>query len=176
MRQDHEDVTMFGLDADREQELRRKQKECVFTWTNKAGEPVGVVMNYLDTPDGHVWLTLSEQRPRFAAIVRDPRTCVVITSTGTDMGPGKTVTYKGLVTVHDKADRGVKDWFFRAFAEKLNSEEGEARILQFMRLLDSPRRVVIEFIPTKSIVFDDDKHRAADGPPEDVQASVPEKG
>ena len=163
-RKDHEDVTPFVLDEEREYELRALQKECTFIWTNKAGEPVGMIMNYLDTPDGHLWLTGSEQRVRFAAVKRDPRTCVVITSLGTAMGGGKTVTYKGHVILHDKEDRKIKDWFYKAFAEKMKADMGEAKVRQFIRLLDSPRRVVMEFIPNKKIAFDGDKHRAADNP------------
>lgn len=164
IRKDHEDVTEFVLDSDRETELRQKQKECTFIWTNKLGEPVGVIMSYLETPDGHIWLTGSEQRARFAAVARDPRTCIVITSTGTDMGSGKTVTYKGRTILHDKGDRKIKDWFYAAFAEKQKSDMGQAKVRQFIRLLDSPRRVVMEFIPSKKIAFDGDKHRAADPP------------
>jgi len=164
-RKDHEDVSGFVLDPDREAELRRKQKECTFIWTNRAGEPVGVIMSYLETPDGHIWLTGSEQRKRFAAVARDPRACVVITSVGTDMGSGKTVTYKGRVILHDKADRKIKDWFYPTFARKLRGPEAEeAAVRQFVRLLDSPRRVVMEFVPTSKIAFDGDKHRAADNP------------
>ena len=89
--EDYEDVTQYPLDEEREMELREKQRECVYMWTNKAGEPIGVIMSYLETDDGRIWLTGSEQRARFSAIKRDPRSCVCITSTGTDMGPGKTV-------------------------------------------------------------------------------------
>jgi hypothetical protein len=37
-------------------------------------------------------------------------------------------------------------------------------VRQFVRLLDSPRRVVVEFIPEQKIAFDGAKHRAADPP------------
>ena len=159
--EDYEDVTQYPLDEAREVELREKQRECVFMWTNKAGEPVGVIMSYLETDDGRIWLTGSEQRARFPAIKRDPRTCVCITSTGTDMGPGKTVTYKGISVVHAKDNRKVKDWFYPTFARKLYGEAGDAKVEQFVQFLDSPRRVVVEFIPTKKIVYDGEKMAAA---------------
>ena len=159
--EDYEDVTQYPLDEDREFLLREKQRECTFMWTNKHGEPVGVIMSYLDTDDGRLWLTGSEQRARFSAIKRDPRTCVCISSAGTDMGPGKTVTYKGISVIHDKANRKIKDWFYPEFSRKLRSEQGEARVQQFVEFLDSPRRVVVEFIPTKKIVYDGEKMAAA---------------
>lgn len=130
-------------------------------WTNKAGEPIGVIMSYLEGEDGRIWLTGAEQRLRFPAVKRDPRTCVCITSTGTDMGPGKTVTYKGISVIHDKANRNIKDWFYRAFSEKLYKEAGDARVEQFIEFLDSPARVVMEFIPTSKIVYDGEKMAAA---------------
>ena len=158
---DYEDVTQYPLDEDREYELRDKQKECTFIWTNKAGEPVGVIMSYLDTEDGRLWLTGAEQRLRFPAVKRDPRTCIVISSAGTDMNAGKTVTYKGISVIHDKANRKIKDWFYPTFARKLYGDRGEAKVQQFVEFLDSPARVVMEFIPTKKIVYDGDKMAAA---------------
>ena len=159
--EDYEDVTQYPLDQSSEFELRDKQKECTFMWTNKAGEPVGVIMSYLDTGDGRLWLTGSEQRLRFPAIRRDPRTCVCISSAGTEMGPGKTVTYKGISVIHDKQNREIKDWFYPEFAKKLRGAENVAAVEQFVQFLDSPRRVVVEFIPTKKIVYDGAKMAAA---------------
>jgi general stress protein 26 len=160
----YEDVRGYALDPDREQKLLEMQRECTFIWTNKQGEPVGVIMSYLESEDGHLWLTGSEQRARFPAIKRDPRTCIVVSSAGTAWGPGKTLTYKGTAHVHDKADRRIKDWFYPAFARKLRQDQGEAAVQQFIQLLDSPNRVVIEFTPTKKILFDGDKKRAATPP------------
>jgi hypothetical protein len=159
-----EDVSQYTLDSDREYQLRKLQRECTFIWTNKDGEPIGVIMSYLDTDDGHIWLTGSEQRARFSAVKRDPRTCVVISSAGTEWGPGKTITYKGTSYVHDKDDRRIKDWFYPEFSRKLRGHISEAHVQQFMQLLDSPRRVVMEFIPTRKIVFDGDKKRVATQP------------
>jgi len=159
--EDYEDVTQYPLDEQREFELRHKQRECTFMWTNQQGEPVGVIMSYLDTDDGRLWLTGAEQRKRFPAIKRDPRTCICISSAGTDMGPGKTVTYKGIAVVHDKANRKIKDWFYPTFARKLYGHVSEAKVEQFVQFLDSPRRIVVEFIPTKKIVYDGEKMAAA---------------
>ena len=155
--EDYEDVTQYPLDPDREAQLRKMQRECTFIWTNKEGEPVGVIMSYLDTDDGRIWLTGAEQRARFPAIKRDPRSCVVITSAGTEWGAGKTVTYKGISVIHDKANRQIKDWFYPAFARKLYGHVSEEKVEQFVKFLDSPARVVMEFIPTKKIVYDGDK-------------------
>ena len=38
----YEDVRAYGLSPEREQELLDAQTECIFMWTTKAGEPMGV--------------------------------------------------------------------------------------------------------------------------------------
>ena len=78
-------------------------------WTNKAGEAFGVIMSFLPK-DGRFWLTAAERRARISAIRRFPRASLCVSSFGTEMGSGKTVTYKGTCTVHDS--REVKDWFY----------------------------------------------------------------
>jgi len=161
---DYEDVTAFTLDSERERELLDQAKECTFIWTNKSGEPVGVIMAFLADAKGHLWLTGAENRARFPAVRRNPQTCIVISSTGTPMKAGKTITYKGTSIIHDKADRTVKDWFYKAFARKIRGFKGEASVKQFVEFLDSPNRVVLEFIPDKRISHDGDKMTAATPP------------
>ena len=118
-------------------------------WTNRAGEAFGVVMAYLPK-DGTLWLTAAERRARIRAIRRFPRASVCINSTGTSVGPAKTVSYKGQCTVHD--DRATKDWFYPEFARHLRPDEAAATV--FQRFLDSPHRVIIEFAPDYTLSFD----------------------
>ena len=98
--QGYEDVTVYKLSPERERELLEKQIECSFIWANKAGHGMGVIMNYV-ARGGSIWLTATRQRARIKALQRDPRASVVISSMGTDMGPGKQLTYKGRVVLHD---------------------------------------------------------------------------
>jgi general stress protein 26 len=147
---DYEDLTECALSAELEQELVAVQRECVFMWTNNAGEAFGVVMSYLPK-DGTLWLTAAERRARISAIRRFPRASVCINSTGTKMGGGKTVTYKGSCIVH--ADRETKDWFYPEFADRLRPDN-EAAARAFQSFLDSPHRVIIEFTPDYALSFD----------------------
>jgi hypothetical protein len=146
----YEDLTQCGLSPELEQRLVETQRECVFMWTNSKGEAFGVVMSYLPK-DGKLWLTAAERRKRIAAIRRFPRAAVCINSTGTPMGGGKTVTYKGACVVHD--DRETKDWFYPEFARYLRPDD-EVAATTFQRFLDSPHRVVIEFTPDDKLGFD----------------------
>ena len=44
---DYEDVTIYGLDEDVEEQLLLAHNECTFIWSNKEGWPVGVIMSYV---------------------------------------------------------------------------------------------------------------------------------
>ena len=147
--QDYEDVTVYGLDDDDEAAMLAAQNECTFIWSNKEGWPVGVIMSYVHR-EGRFWLTATSQRARISAVRRDPRVCIVVTSTGSKLQRNMTVTYKGTCTVHD--DRSVKDWFYPELAAALQ-EDPERRAV-FERFLDSPRRVVLEVEPTQRIGYD----------------------
>ena len=148
--QGYEDVTLYKLSAEREQELLDKQIECNFIWTNKEGHGLGVIMNYV-ARDGSIWLTATSQRARIKALRRDPRASVVISSMGTDMGPGKQITYKGKVIIHE--DQATKDWFYPAMAEIISpypAPTPEAALAH----LDTPLRVILQLVPEKTIAFD----------------------
>jgi len=147
---DYEDLTDCKLSPELEAELVRSARQCVFMWTNKAGEAFGVVMAYLPK-DGKIWMTAAERRARISAIRRFPRAAVCIDSVGTHLGSGKTVTYKGHCTVHDSRD--VKDWFYPEFASHIRPDDERAAEV-FRTFLDSPHRVVIEFVPDYALSFD----------------------
>ena len=153
----YEDVTVYGLDDERERQLLTIQNECTFMWTNREGWPVGVTMSYV-WRDGRFWLTASGQRARIRALRRDDRAAVCVTSKGTDLGANLTVTYKGRVTLHEDAE--TKAWFYPALAEALHPDDEDWQ-RHFRRFLDSPRRVVLELAPVGRIGFDGHKMRAA---------------
>ena len=90
----YDDVSMFALDIDREEALLRAQTECTFMWTTTAGDPVGVIMNFL-AQNGRFWLTCTRRRKRVPAIEARPRVAIAISSRGTEIGISQAVTYKG---------------------------------------------------------------------------------
>jgi general stress protein 26 len=151
--ENYEDVTVYGLDDDVEAAMLDAQNECTFIWSNKEGWPVGVIMSYIFR-DGKFWLTASSQRARIAAVRRDPRVCIVVTSTGSKMTRNRTVTYKGMCTVRD--DQATKDWFYPDLSRALQGDDAE-RMAAFAKFLDSPRRVILEVEPTQRIGYDGTK-------------------
>lgn len=150
--QGYEDVTLYQLSREREQELLHKQIECNFIWTTKDGHGIGVIMNYVPR-NGSIWLTATSQRARIKALRRDPRASLVISSMGTDMGPGKQITYKGRVILHD--DQATKDWFYPAMAAIISPYPAPT-VEAAIKHLDTPLRLILEFVPEKTIAFDGD--------------------
>ena len=110
---------------------------------------MGVIMSCL-WRDGRIWLTAGAHRHRISAVRRNPKVSVVVTSTGTEIGGGKTVTIKGRCTVHE--DNETKAWFYPAFAKHLNPDPQGAN--DFEKMLDSPLRVILEVVPEKFITYD----------------------
>jgi hypothetical protein len=149
------ELTDYSLGNADEQYLLAAQKECTFIWSNKKGEPVGVVMTFLAAQD-KLWLLVTEKRARVTAVRRDPRTSVVITSAGLPGGTGKTVTYKGTTRVH-AYDNPELQWVYHEYVSKLNGENNMERIEFFKGMLAVPERVIFEFIIDKKITYDGDK-------------------
>jgi hypothetical protein len=159
----YDDVKRYRLDPDREKELVKTGGECTFIWANKAGHPLGVTTAYVSARD-KIWMTATKERVRIKAIARDGRSSIVITSKGTPMGGGKTVTYKGHTVIHD--DPETKLWMYGLLAggmvAEAQNDEGNAFTSgidpdMFIRFLDTPERIVLEFTPEMSIPFDGDK-------------------
>ncbi len=162
----YDDVKRYRLDPEREEELVHSAGECTFIWANKAGHPIGVTTAYVPAK-GKIWMTATRERVRIKAIARDGRSSIVITSTGTPMGGGKTVTYKGHTVIRD--DQETKRWLYQLLAQGMvaNSERDTGNAFTsgidpdlFIRFLDTPERIVLEFTPEMSIPFDGDKMAA----------------
>jgi general stress protein 26 len=141
---------MYNLDDDTREELLSTVTECVFNWCTKDSWPMGVIMSCM-WRDGRMWLTAGAHRHRISAVRRNPQVSVVVTSTGSTLGPGKSVTVKGRCTIHE--DREIKDWFYPKFAEH-TSIGGPEAAKAFEERLDSPIRIVLEVVPEKFITYD----------------------
>ena len=168
---DHEIVSIYGFSEQQINDLMTKTGECTLMWATKDGWPVGVIHAYV-WHDGKVWLTFSSHRHRAAAIRRDNRVSVTVSSTSKTAKdcPSGSATMKGLGFFHD--DDETKKWFYRALAKKVSpvSQEGEDA---FYSLLDSPLRTILEIVPEKWITFDSAKSARdmAGALPEDLKTA-----
>jgi general stress protein 26 len=147
--ENYEQVSIYRLDPEDQEKLLRAARECTFSWCTKDNWPIGVIMSCY-WKDGKMWLTAGAHRHRITAVQRNPRVSVCITSTGTELGPSKTITIKGRCRVRE--DRETKDWFYPEFAFHLRRERAAAEA--FAKMLDSPLRVVLEVTPEKLITYD----------------------
>lgn len=159
----YDDVKRYRLDPEREQEMLKTAGECTFIWANKAGHPLGVTTAFVPV-DGKIWMTATRERVRIKAIARDGRSAIVVSSKGTPMGGGKTVTYKGHTVIHD--DKETKLWMYGLLAAGMAANESQDEGNEFtsgidpdmfIRFLDTPERIVMEFTSEMSIPFDGDK-------------------
>jgi general stress protein 26 len=151
---DHEIVSIYPFtDAEVDQMLTHAG-ECVLMWATKDGWPVGVTHAFF-WRDGKIWITFASHRHRAAAIRRDNRVSVNISSVSyrpdapADL-PHGAITFKGHAEFFD--DAATKAWFYPALAKKVNptSTEGEAF---FNTLLDSPLRTILAVTPEKRIMY-----------------------
>ena len=74
----------------------------------------------------------------------------------------KTVTYKGHTVIHD--DPEIKMWMYKLLAHGMSKVQDSDNDFTmgldpdlFVKFLDTPERIVLEFTPEMSIPFDGDK-------------------
>ena len=75
----------------------------------------------------------------------------MISGDGTELGPDRTLTFKTNAVIHD--DRETLEWFFPKFSAAIHPDNPAAQDGMQM-MLDTPRRVVIELTPIKTISYD----------------------
>ncbi len=168
---DYEQVSVYPLDPEVQEKLLSTNRECIFNWSTRDGWPMGVVMSYL-WKNGRFWLTAGAHRHRIAAVRRDPRVSIVVTSTGTELGPGKTVTAKGRCVLHE--DDETRSWFYAEFSAHLYPDPQLAA--DFQKRLDSPIRIILEVTPEKYISYDGAKmflHAAGRLPEDQLSPPMP---
>ena len=61
--QNYEQVSVYKLNPDDQEQLLLSQRECVFNWCTKDEWPMGVIMSYI-WRNGSVWLTAGAHRHR----------------------------------------------------------------------------------------------------------------
>jgi hypothetical protein len=145
-----EEVSGYPLDDEQCEKLFSLQRLCVVCWSTSDGWPVGVNHRYI-WAKGKVWVTTSAQRHRVKALRSRPKSCVIISGDGTEMGPDCTLTLKTTCVVHE--DRETLDWFLDAFVKAVNPDN-EAAQQGMIAMMDTPRRVVLELTPEKWISYD----------------------
>lgn len=151
---EHEIVSIYPFTEDEVDQLMTHAGEAVLMWSTKDGWPVGVTHTFF-WKDGKIWLTFAAHRHRAAAIRRDNRVSVNVSSAsyGANARPGLpsgAVTFKGTAEFFD--DDATKAWFYPALAKKV-SPTSEAFEKFFRELLDTPLRTILAVTPVKRIMY-----------------------
>ncbi|MDP3968280.1 MAG: pyridoxamine 5'-phosphate oxidase family protein [Nocardioides sp.] len=153
---DIEDLAAARLSLSGQHELWAAQTEAVFSFLQD-GLPTSVVMSFGVDDAGHFWFATVEGRHQVRAVDADDRVAIAVSSTGTDLAGRRMVALRGTATIH--RDRDVVRRTIEWLAPRLAPEDPEA----FVRLLDSPRRVVLEVEPTRVTSSHDSSRLAGDG-------------
>ncbi|MFL4477314.1 pyridoxamine 5'-phosphate oxidase family protein [Paeniglutamicibacter sp. ORCA_105] len=140
-----EDLRGLGMGKDDRSELIGAQTECTFVFTNEDGWASGVVMSYVEF-DGSFWVTAVEGRGHVRGVEKDPRVSMVISNAGTSLAGRRMLSMRGTAIIH--RDPATKARFLGPFAARHQPDDPES----FIRLLDSPNRVVIQFHPAAGTV------------------------
>jgi hypothetical protein len=151
---DHEIVSIYPFTETEVEALMSNAIEAVLMWTTKDGWPVGVTHAFI-WRDGKIWLTFASHRHRAAAIRRDNRVSVNISSASYSPSaaeglPTGAITFKG--TGEFFGDDETKAWFYRALAAKVG-QGNKATEDGFYQLLDSPLRTILAVTPVKRIMY-----------------------
>jgi general stress protein 26 len=151
---DHEIVSIYPFSDAEVETLMTHAGEAVLMWATKDGWPVGVTHAFV-WRDGKIWLTFAEHRHRAAAIRRDNRVSVNVSSasygaTAPADAPQGAITFKGTGEFLD--DPATKDWFYPALAKKVNPDSADGEAF-FNRLLDTPLRTILAVTPVKRIMY-----------------------
>ncbi|MFK8049841.1 MAG: pyridoxamine 5'-phosphate oxidase family protein [Halioglobus sp.] len=151
---DHEAVSIYQFTDAEVDTLMTHSFECVLMWATKDGWPVGVTQSFV-WDDGKIWLTFTAQRHRAAAIRRDNRVSVNVSSRGYPEGasadlPSGAITFKGRGEFFE--DDKTKHWYYEALSKKLNPDNKAGEEF-FYNLLDSPLRVILAVTPEKLIAY-----------------------
>jgi general stress protein 26 len=150
----HDTVSIYPFSEEEVEKLMTNANEAVLMWSTKDGWPVGVTHSFV-WRDGKIWLTFTAQRHRAAAIRRDNRVSVNVSSRSYAEGadpslPSGAITFKGHGEFHE--DQATKDWFYKALAKKVSPTNAEFEAY-FNNLLESPLRVILEVTPVKKIMY-----------------------
>ncbi len=150
---DHELVSIYPFSEEEIDQLMNTSVECVLMWATKDGWPVGVIHAFV-WHEGKIWVTFAKHRHRTAAIRRDNRVSVNVSSRGypedrKDLAAGA-ITFKGTGEFFD--DEETKKWFYSALSQKLNPQNASGEAF-FYNLLDSPLRTILAVTPVKKIMY-----------------------
>ena len=145
-----EAVSIYPFNENEVDLIMHNAMECTLMWSTKDGWPVGVIHSFIWKND-KIWLTFLANRHRAAAIRRDNRVSVTVSSRAYENDaqnlPVGAITFKGKGVLLDDDD--TKKWFYNALSEKNSPDNPES----MSEILDSPTRLILCVSPAKKIMY-----------------------
>jgi hypothetical protein len=152
----NEELAGVRLSEADQHELLNTQSECTVVFAGTNGWPSGVVMSFMED-GGTFWLTSVEGRAQTRACADDDRVSIIVSNAGTALEGRRMLAIRGRATLH--RDAATKAWFYPRFAAKLAPDDPDA----FVKLMDSPKRVILEVRPVAITASHDSRKMAGDG-------------
>ena len=153
----YEELQRYPLTAERRDLLLAEAVECAVTWIDADGWPMGVV-HWFVWERGRFFVTAGTRRTRVAALRERAQSSVIVSGSGTSLGPGLSVTAVTRALVHD--DEETLRWFAAALSGKAH-RGNPAMAARFERMLVETDRVVIELEPLPFVSHDGARMGAA---------------
>lgn len=154
---DVDDLSGVTLLAKDRMELFAQQSECTFIFNRPGGWPSGVVMSYV-YQDECLWIASVIERPQVANLAADPRVTVVISNAGTQTPGRQMIAVRGVAVIHEPGTETF-DTMLYAIGARLQPADPMA----FVRLLNTPKRRVLQIIPAGISSSHDSRRMPGDG-------------
>jgi hypothetical protein len=144
------------LSKDRE-ELFGNQSECTFIFNRPGGWPSGVVMSYVYSEDS-IWIASVIDRPQVSNLSVDPRVTVVVSNSGTETQGRQMIAVRGVTVVHEPGT-ATFDRMLLIIGSRLQPADPMA----FVRLLNTPKRRILQVVPAGVSSSHDSRRMPGDG-------------
>ncbi len=153
----YEELQRYPLSVARRELLLAEAVECAVTWVDDDGWPMGVV-HWFVWDRARFFVTAGTQRTRVAALRARPQSCVIVSGSGTSLGPSLSLTAATRAVVHD--DEDTLRWFAAALSAKAHRGK-PAVAARFEQMLVETDRVVLELEPLRFVSHDGARMGAA---------------
>jgi hypothetical protein len=154
---DVDDLSGVKLLPEDRDHLLATQSECTFVFNREGGWPTGVVMSFV-YQDDCFWIASVITRPQVAQLNDDPRVTVVVSNAGTDTPGRQMIAVRGTAIVHQPGTETF-DKMLYAIGARLQPADPMA----FVRLLDTPKRRVLQVVPVSTTTSHDSRRMPGDG-------------
>lgn len=154
---DVDDLSGVKLLPEDRDHLLATQSECTFIFNREGSWPSGVVMSFV-YDDDCFWIASVITRPQVARLNDDPRVTVVVSNAGTETPGRQMVAVRGTAILH-KPGSETFDKMLYAIGARLQPADPMA----FVRLLDTPKRRVIQVVPVSVTTSHDSRRMPGDG-------------